>query len=174
MRFLITGHPRSRTAWLAALFSGDGVSVFHDLHFVSGELPAALSFGAVRNVTVGVCDPSAASVWPKEACEAFNGHPIVLIERKEAREAARRWAPGLTKDVLDLWASNIARFKALATNVLTVPYESLEDNATVANIYFHCTAKVLSYQKIELFQTLKICQHTDKLVRQINNNKRFA
>jgi hypothetical protein len=160
-----------RSAWLAALFSGDGVATFHDVESYGG-LSAALAYGPTHGVTVGICDPSAASVWPEKALREFYECPIVYIERPGWRASAKRVFPDVSDAWCDLSEKQSAWFKQHSRMV--VQYDQLDDFDTVARIYWCCTDRKLSRQKFELFRFLNVQQDTRRVMNIINNIKRFA
>ena len=167
MKFLITGLPRMRSAWLAALFNGRHVAMFHDVNF-HGGLINAFSHGA-RDTIVGISDPCAASVWPDEALREFERDPIVYIERADWRQAAKKEFPNANDAWCDLSEKNAKRFKPHAGMV--VQFEMLDDFKTVEHIYEYCTGRNLRRQKFNLFRYLKVSQDTRRVMNIINNKK---
>jgi hypothetical protein len=167
MKFLITGLPRMRSAWLAALFSCKHVAMYHDVNF-HGGLVSALSHGT-KDTIVGISDPSAASVWPREALHHFERDPIVYIERDDWRQAAKAEYPAAPDAWCDLSEKNALWFKPHAGMV--IPFESLDDYSIVESIYWYCTGKKLRRQKFDLFRYLKVSQDTRRVMNIINNKK---
>jgi hypothetical protein len=169
-RFLITGVPRMRSAWLAALFSGDGVECWHDStpHGGAGELLGRASGSEAE--FVGICDPCAACVYPREALEFFRGSPIIVIRRKEAESRAGliRWAGREPSDWDALMRNHAWFIDHIWANREPKPawvqYEDLDDYDVVSSMYAVCTdGKRLSANKFELFDSLRIEQHLAKV-----------
>lgn len=144
MRYLITGLPRMRSAWLAALFE-----CAHDAA-VSG-IPDG-----------GLCDPCAACLYPRKALEYFTGSPIVIVRRDEAesRESFERWVgAGVTQ-----WVAMTENLKWFAQHSkhIEVPYADLNDYGKVAAMYHYCTGNDLQKKRFEFFDVLRIEQHKQK------------
>ena len=82
MKFLVTGFPRTRTAWLSALLSAHlGKVVPHE------RLPDE-PIGDKR------CDPGAAMSYWTQAANHFACAPVVFLRRDphEVRRSLERWA----------------------------------------------------------------------------------
>lgn len=163
-RFLVTGLPRVRTAWMAALFSGDKVKCFHDAVHHGGVQRLLEHVDSCRSPIVGLLDPGAACVYPREAIKMFAGWPIVVVERNsdDSRTGLQNWF-GFP---LDNWENLESNFKWFLENIPTqyysVPFDALDEFNTVNHLYGHCTGLSLDSHRFNLFNTLKIEQHRGK------------
>lgn len=150
--FLITGRPRIRSAWLAALLANDEISVYH-------EAPHAKQ--PITDAVYGLLDPGAACLYPNLALEAFEGRTIIIIERpeKDARASLER----LINATAGNWSAIEDRYqlfksRALELGAITVPYSTLEDYEVISNIVALCTGADLSRQRFELMLGLHVEQ----------------
>ncbi len=159
MKYLISGMPRCRTAWLTAVLRAHGSRAYHDIY--------------ARNITLygayGVVDPAVALYTPKEGIAAANGHPSLcvvsnsLTERLDALADATNVA--FTKGMRRIWAENYAHF---ADNVPNVHVDFLDDDAVVGEIVRHCTKQAPSIDIIQTFQLLHIEERMSKATEIIN------
>lgn len=164
-RFLITGFPRMRSAWLAALFSSDLVHCFHDAAH-HGSVTGMLN-EVVKSTSqiVGLCDPSAACVYPQLAIKLFAESPIVIVRREadDAKQALETWAGMEMKNWHELGA-NYDWFARSAAHACWIDYADLDDYFVVSELYRHCTGLLLDKHRFDLFNTLKIEQHREKAI----------
>jgi hypothetical protein len=163
-RFLITGLPRIRSAWLAALFSGDKVQCFHDAIHHGGVDRMLETIEQSTAPVVGLIDPGAASVYPRDALAVFGSSTIIMVFRneEESRAGLARW---FGKDLThwDDLVKNHGWFMTQATKQFyAIDYVSLDDYAAVAEVYRICTGMTLDKHRFDLFNTLKIEQHYGK------------
>lgn len=169
IKFLITGYPRMRSAWLAALFSSDRVLCFHDGAHHGGVAQLLHSVGIAKDhEAVGLFDPCAACVYPRKALELFNGHQIVVVRRDESdsRRALEAWCGHSLPNWGELRA-NYQHFTDVAPRSLEwIDFEALDDFTAVSNLYRICTGGLsLDRRRFDLFNTLRIDQHRDKAIR---------
>lgn len=168
-RFCITGLPRSRTAWLAALMCAHGIETLHEYPPFFGsleELRAWLYAGtpeSPRGYVDGFCIIHHAPLLKQH----FGNSPIVIIQR-DPMEVRRSWDAweGPTSDevfgevmgkVIGFW-----RESAGAENVVSVPYEDLDRYEAVNYLVEHCTGRALKPLTWQLFHRLKIELHKAK------------
>lgn len=152
MRYLITGHPRTRSAWLAALCSAHGSKCIHDAHTYGIDLAA----------DVGFSDPGLGCLKPREAFENCKG-AIVFIERPGTWRAAFEAAfeTPLDDAYVERCERNLATMKGgLASRVYHV--DELADDNIVAEIIETLTGLEPDYGLIEIWQHLQIEQHRAK------------
>lgn len=155
LQYLLTGLPRIRSAWFAALLSTDSVPCYH-----SPEDPETLTG------EFGISDPGAACLYPDWASWASDSAPIVIVTRDPAdsRKSLERWS-GLALPQVG-WEAIIESYDAFLDDsspmTLYVPYGCLDDYAAVAMIHKHLTGRTLSRTRFDIFNGLKIEQHLDK------------
>ena len=165
--FFITGFPRSRTAWLSALFSTDFSDCIHEpfVHLVTCEDIFDYLKGS-NFIHKGLSDSSMA-YYHDFISKKFPGCPIVVIEREEG-EVTRslvnflniHWniADAIVKKIkvgLDI----IKTFP----NVLCVPYDHLDKVDTIEKIWKHCCPDIIfNVQRTVRFQYLTINQNIAK------------
>lgn len=166
-RFLITGLPRIRSAWLAALFSGPGVECYHDAIHHGGVDKMLEAITRSKAPYVGLIDPSAASVYPRDALAVFEKWPIVMVFRNE--EDCRTGLANWVGSTLTNWGALVNNHEwflgQVESRVYAVEYDSLDSHGVVAEIYRCCTGLVLDKHRFDLFNTLKIEQHYGKAAR---------
>lgn len=163
-RFLVTGLPRMRSAWLAALFSSDQVQCFHDAIHHGGVDRMLADISASKAQIVGLLDPSAASVYPRDALAIFGNDPIVVVFRdeRECRTGLEKWMG----QYLTHWDELVKHcqwfLKAVDRKFYAIEYATLDDYEAVAEMYRICTGLTLDRHRFDLFNTLKIEQHYGK------------
>lgn len=168
-RFCITGLPRSRTAWLAALMCAHGIETLHEYppFFDSlEELRAWLYAGTVADPH-GYVDGFSLIYHAPLVKQHFADSPIVLIVRepKDVRRSWEAWDGPIDNEVFAAMMARVVRFATEAIghpNVLAVPYAELEHYATANRIAEHCTDRALKYRTWQLFHRLKIELHKGK------------
>lgn len=168
-KFLITGLPRSRTAWLSALFSTERVICWHEPINKFG------SIGAVKNMLdnltgyqcVGISD-SSVGIEADFYMSYFFEHRIVIINRKED-EVLKSLIKFLginqsqSVKIIDTISEGLDRIRKVRS-VLEINYEDLNDSVVVNNIWDYCTDLPFDMFRCELFQNLLINQHAVKVV----------
>lgn len=161
-RFLVTGLPRIRSAWLAVLFSTLGVDTCHDFSTRFNTLAELKTW--IRSPGLkGWCDPSAACLLADFSMVEFAGYPVVFIERDAAdsRASLARWMGATATPRFDAVAVSANNFKE-GIPALIVPYADLERYETVACIVRHCTGLRLPLETWRALDLLKIEQHVGK------------
>ena len=158
--YLITGLPRCRTAWLAALLYGD-IPCYHDN---PGSLLALVAIGT----PFGLSSPSLVAWKPMLAVEIFADAPIVVVHRPaiDSRASHEAWFGSR----LENWKIIEDRFAWFMREVprdrLLVVESSELDNYEAANrVHFHCLGTPLPAEKFGVFNLLKIEQHRQKVER---------
>lgn len=173
-KFLITGLPRTRTAWLSALFSTDKVLCWHE---PINKLGSAI---AVQNMLdnikgyahVGISDSSIA-VEADFYINYFFEHPVVIIERPKAEviESLIRFL-GITRKEATKITDSIhegLRYIKRVRDVMQVDFYSLDDSTVVRNIWEYVTIGLpFDDFRCEQFQNLMINQHGIKIINNIN------
>lgn len=142
--FIITGLPRMRSAWFAALLS-DGIHVAHDIALNSLE-------GAD-----GWSDPAAACWFPDRVIQ--HEGPVVLIVRSEiaAYSAFIKWSEvAIPPSSWDTMVKNYHRVKN-ERDCLIIPFDALDSFEVVEAVAKHC-GRTLSKKRWDLFKSLKIEQ----------------
>lgn len=150
-KFVITGLPRSRTAWLGALLATPAVPVYHDLRTYP---PTGTHYG--------VSDPMLAATPDGDSIPA--GTPCVFMFRppQEAKAALER-AYGVELDT-KIWSAMVDRSNDFISKhrPLVVMLPGLQDSGVLQVISRHLTGKPLDQRRIDTFQALKITQHSTK------------
>jgi hypothetical protein len=162
-RFCVTGLPRSRTAWLAALMCAHGIETLHEYppFFASlDELGAWLHAGTAEEPH-GYVDGFAIIHHAPLLKRHFAGCPIVIIQRN-AMAVRRSWeawdAPISDHRFAQVMDKVVGFCRENAGNpcVLCVPYEQLETYAGVNDLVVHCTGRQLKPRTWQLFHRLRI------------------
>ena len=169
-KFLITGLPRSRTAWLAAILSTEKVLCWHEPINKFG------SIGAVRSMldnlegyqAIGISD-SSVGIEADFYMAYFYEHPIVIVNRKEDEVITSLVKfLGITKSqsikIVDTISEGLWRMRKVRA-VMEVEYSALNDSTVVETIWNYCTNNIpFDYFRCELFQNLLINQHAAKVI----------
>jgi len=154
MRYLISGHPRTRTAWLCALMNAHGSLCYHDVrvNFVPLDIDA------------GIADPGLACLDAVEALAATEGKPRVCLIREDWVQALDDWcgvhAP---PDVAEGYEASCTVFAKGADLILQ--YDALENDDVVKEVVELCARKPASLELIKIFQGMRIEQHLPKAQR---------
>ena len=168
-RYLITGLPRCRSAWLAAFLTAHGSPCAHE---------AAISLG--RSATLqdvfdagfeGLCDPGAPLRYRATLEDAMRGCPTVLI-RRDARMARASFECWLGQPLPDAgWAmveSSLAWFEETFSPKV-FDFHQLDDERMMEELVWHVLRAPLDHRLFRLFDTLKIEQHKNKAHAMIRN-----
>ena len=151
MRYLISGHPRTRTAWLCALMNAHGSLCYHD---------ARVNF-VPMDVDAGIADPGLACLDAMEALKWSAGKPRICLIRKDWVKSLGDWCGVyLMPDVADGYEANVTLFAGGADLIMN--HEALEDNEIVKEVVELCTQKPASMELIGIFQHMLIEQHLTK------------
>lgn len=136
-RFFLTGLPRSRTAWLAALFSTGESICWHDALLLCrsvGDLPKL--FGSVR--CAGDSD-SGLILFHSDVVTLFPDAPWVVVER-DPDEAFRSMVARFGRDLSNGgWPLLVAALRRIPRDdsVLRVRYEDLDEVRVMRKIWKH-------------------------------------
>ena len=141
--FFLTGLPRSRTAWLANLFTTGEIFCWHDALLLCGS-PADLPQLLRKNAPIGDSDSALILFYP-DVAEMFPGSPWVIVER-DPQDAFDSLVKRFGHDVSrGGWPMLIAAMQTIPKddpNVLRVRYEELNDVEVVRRIWEHCVPAV--------------------------------
>ncbi len=169
--FLITGLPRSRTAWMAAFMSSGSVLCKHEpLKFLSDirQLPSAL--GSEFHTHVGASDSGAGFFLP---WIMSNMNPPTVIIDRNTDDAKRSMLVDLGIDVGDSLhglKNTLTQFRA-HPNVMWVPFDSLNDKRVMQKIWFHLLPGVpFDEERYEQFNDLDIQVIFKNVQAQVNAN----
>ncbi len=150
MRYLISGHPRTRTAWLCALLNAHHSLCYHD----------AISYRIDLGVDAGFADPGVACMAPLQALRMSKGKPRICIRRDDWQISLQAWLNmEIPKEAVTQWNENCQLWYRGST---CIGYDELEDNDVVKEIIQICTHEPASMTLIQIFQGLKIEQHLEK------------
>jgi hypothetical protein len=146
--FFITGLPRSRTAWLANLFTTDRTLCFHE-----PLVPAASLLADNPAVRIGVSDSTLPLQFERLQAEFPTAHWLyVQRPREECFESFLRFIAGdvqMTRAQAEMFAQ--AFFERhqqdsaeLRRNPLvrTVQFELLDDYATILSAWYHLIPEI--------------------------------
>ena len=158
--YLITGLPRIRSAWLAAVLSHDDLICYH-------EAPTTAMPPINSGFPFGLCDPGAACLYPRAALNLFGGTRIVIIARtaKQSRRALEKFAGGPATN----WDAIEDRYNFFVTNVpepYFVEFSDLNNYETVDRLHRFVTGRGLDRQRFNLFDGLRIEQDVVKRAQQ--------
>lgn len=169
-RFLITGWPRTRTAWLAVLFNCLGVETLHErpLHF--GD--ACQFSGWVKAGTPlhprGLVDGFAAIAYPTQALRLFEGNPIVVVKRPLG-EVLESWQAFMGRPIsaaeiqLENAVCNYRAFlRSMPRTARVVEYAALDDYDAVSDVVQFCTGKTVSKPLFHFLSHTRIEIHKGK------------
>lgn len=152
MRFLISGHPRTRTAWLCALINAHGVRCYHDA--ITNNIPL--------DTDAGIADPTIACYQPAEGVMACTGPRICLL-RRDWQHAFEKWSGcEVLPSGADRIETNVQSFQRGAK--VTLSYELLDDRHVVGDVLKLCGVEP-DPELLRVFDQLKIEQHQAKAQR---------
>lgn len=149
--YLITGLPRIRSAWLAAVLCRDDFPVVHEAPPKHYPLKMKQSFGLI--------DPGAACLYPNLALKAFNRSTIIVIDRSAV--SSRRSLERLLGGPAGNWQAIEERYRYFCASVQTAKvysFKALDEYSVVNEISVVCTGFDLSRDRFDLFQTLRVEQ----------------
>jgi hypothetical protein len=155
-RYLISGMPRCRTAWLTAVLRAHGSVAYHDVYGIG--IPLGNDYGVV--------DPAVALVTPETGLRVYADTPRLCIAADSLSErlAALASVTGSSPDSEygRVFQENYDHF---ARYTHRVHVSELEDNDIVGEIVRLCTKQAPSFDIISTFQLLKIEEHMPKAMR---------
>jgi len=172
-QFIITGLPRSRTAWLSALFCDRDVVCFHELinKFASLELMKEY-IDSLHYKYVGISD-SSIGIRKNFYIDNFKYVPFLIIKR-DKDEVVKSFSKvsGLTQkqnaETINLIESGINEIKQNC-DFLEVEYNDLNNEETLKLIFEYCAPEInFDRNKLSIFQNLSITQHRAKVLSEMD------
>ncbi len=169
-KFLITGLPRSRTAWLAAILSTEKILCWHEPINKFGSVGAvkAMLDNLEGYQAIGISD-SSVGLEADFYMAYFYEYPIVIINRKES-EVITSLSKFLGIDkkqsikIVDTISEGLERMRKVRA-VMEIDYNDLNDSTIVEGIWNYCTNEMpFDFFRCELFQNLLINQHAAKVI----------
>jgi hypothetical protein len=143
--FFITGLPRSRTAWLANLFTTDRSLCFHE----PVEAPATL-FSCYATVQIGISDSMLVLAY-RELARTFPTSRWLYVDRDPNGALASflqftRPVVGMREEIVrTLFDAHLLRAHEMRADwqrVKTVRFEDLDDPATIQSAWDWCLPEV--------------------------------
>ncbi len=138
-RFFITGLPRSRTAWLANLFTVQNSQCVHEPSHDFATLDDLGTWweSATPSARLGLSDHGM-GWWLEEIIEAYQPR-VLLIERPAAQAYAALRAMGMPDQVMEYLRELQRRQNLMRSHadVLCVPFHKLDDARTMERAWFH-------------------------------------
>ena len=155
--FLITGLPRSRTAWFSAFMSTGSSICFHEpLKFMSdiSELPEALR--SVNHTYVGASDSGAGYFLPW-ITQRMPDMQILVIDRDiDVVEASMTRIGYPMRQALSLLSERLLSVKG-CPGVMWVSFDSLNDKRIMQKIWWHLMpGAAFDEERYEVFKDLRI------------------
>lgn len=161
--FLVTGLPRSRTAWMAAFLSTGNSICFHEplkkLSDIS-ELPEALR--SVNHSYVGASDSGAGYFLPW--IMKNSPMPILIIDRDERDVTESMQSIGYQMgNAIELLSDRLHAAKC-HPDVMWVTFDSLDNNRIMQKIWWHLMpGSAFDEERYEVFKDLKIVADIEKI-----------
>lgn len=154
--YLITGLPRIRSAWLAALLSHDDMLCYH-------EAPTEKMPPIDPGFPFGLCDPGAACLYPNAALNLFGAINVVIIDRsaKDSRRALEKFA-GAPATQWQALEERYEFFCANAADPYFVNFRDLNNFGVVDLLHRFVTGRPLKRARFDLFDGLRIEQDVVK------------
>lgn len=157
-RFLITGLPRCRTAWLTVLYMTLGIDVRHErwMFTTLRELDHWLNTGTPHN-QVGLIDGLVPIYYPEYAIDKFTNNPVVLIDRPvdDVYKSWLKFRPTMTRNEFDESIANYDQFRS-KLNALVVPFCSLNSYETCYDITLYTSQTTISYNQWRILDKMQI------------------
>ena len=168
-KFIITGFPRSRTAWLSALLCSENVLCLHEPinNFISLDL-MKMYVDELDYEYVGISDSSIA-LNHFFYISYFSEYPVVIINRRKEEVAnSLLKITGLPQTKIERILNMIELgLNEIRTNcnVLEIDYNDLDNINVLKVIADYCTPDVpLDEEQCKIFRNFYITQHTSKLL----------
>jgi hypothetical protein len=164
--FFITGYPRIRSAWLAAMITANGTLCIHDYRTATKGKAKLLAW-LEDHPKAGIADPCLASLEPDFALKYFKDLQCAVILRPfgDCKKSYEAWSG---KDVaVDHWKlinNNYRNFieNLNPKNVMYVPFKELDHYPTTDKLVQHLTGKPLNRDIFKMFNLMKVEQHFTK------------
>ncbi len=174
--FIITGLPRTRTAWMSAVLSGGDAICFHEPKNRFGSWDAFYAYATTLDYGyIGISD-SSISIDPHFPWPLFEMAKVVIIDRNPA-EVADSYASFLDIPITESWNLIGKAYDGLLNIVkerkcVHVGYEALDLTPTIAAIWEYCMPGCMAgYEKIMLMQSTYIEQHVEKTLKCVHERK---
>lgn len=168
-RFCITGLPRSRTAWLAALMCAHGIETLHEYPPFFDDLEGLRTwlYEGTEAEPHGYVDGFSIIHHAALLKLHFADCPIVVIQRnpQDVRRSWEAWDGPISDEMFAGVMAKALRFcsdAVNAKNVLMFPYDKLEEYDAVNALVRFCTGRMLKARTWQLFHRLKIELHKAK------------
>lgn len=160
--FFIVSLPRSRSAWLANLFTTDSTLCYHDRMFDKALLRSDRHCGFSCSELFSQYNDIHAS-FPDAKWLLVKRNPI------DALESFKKFQRGVIKSGLEQEFAKRQQFLdsiSLMRSVLTVEYNELDTEYVIERIWYH----ILPYKpwdaaRFRLLDELRVEQHFDKAVK---------
>ena len=164
MSFVVTGLPRSRTAWLSAFLTGDGAYCLHEgLLLGEVELIDWLNSSDMH----GDSDSALPLVWDRILAGVASPPRVVVVVRgrEEVISSLGKYWKGIDflagKDPRPLIDQIEAKLAELSKTALVVEYDKLSDLGTLKKIWEHCLPSLpFNPLRATLLNNLNILQCT--------------
>ncbi len=159
-RFLVTGLPRSRTAWMAALLTAHGFPCLHEPEITLGPITE------IRRIFDlgwrGISDPACYLKWPDQIERDFIGRPCLVVERNpdEAKASFECYVGEPVKN-WGAFTGSLAIFRG-KFDPLVIDFRDMDNADTMDMAVKHLTGSPLNRRTFSLFRDLRIEQHLDK------------
>ena len=168
-KFIITGLPRSRTAWMSAYMCSNNVMCLHE---PCNDFPSLeemkLMVDRLPYEYAGISD-SSIGIHPFFYIKNFKDCPVVFIKRdKEEVLNSFLKISGLRIDkaekIINMIEHGIYEIKN-AFNVFEVDYNDLDKEETMRRIFDYCTPTIpFDKYKLKLFKNIYVSQHAAKVL----------
>lgn len=167
--FAITGMPRSRTAWLSCLFTCSSVECFHDLIGVQSLPDVFRVLDESTAKVVGLSDCGYGFIFP-ETRQRYKAVREIIIERDPAKcfDSMCRVLSDLPQEpvagAVTAIQERIDRMPERGRTLLRVPYESLDDIATLERMWNFAVPEVaFPVRHAEKLLTMRVTVHDERL-----------
>jgi len=159
--FFIISLPRTRTAWLANLFTTERTHCYHEYLVHNSLQNMEANFRSVEKEYVGNSDSLNIGVF-NDLRQLFPDAPIVTVERplmdiqQSVIKAIKDVDKNVSWEMLQMGNELLKELKK-QDNVLTVQFDNLKDENTIENVWNHCIPTIPpDKQRLSLLQQLKI------------------
>lgn len=169
--FMITGLPRSRTAWMAAFMTFGKVICTHEpIKTLSDKVQIPELFKSEYHTHIGISDSTAGFFMP-EIMELVRPATVIIVRPRHEVKASMKEI-GLPCDrQIDMLCEELGIFKS-HPDVITVAYDKLNDIRTMSKIWFHCLPGVpFDEERFANFKNLHIEADIPALVKYVEDNK---
>lgn len=169
-RFLITGMPRSRTAWLAALMNALGTETIHEYPLFCDSLIQLQTwlYKGTEQRPHGYVDGFALIKRPDLVLQHFIDQPIAVIVRdpNDVRASWEKWiGKPISEEEFELAVTQFQDFlfaNSDAPNLQVYQYDDLNKYDVVNSLVRHVAGKELPLITWQLFHHLNIQLHKEK------------